>query len=108
MVGEPRFLIFSPLKRIGASLVAQSVKNPPAMQETAYDAGDLDSIPGSERFPGEGNGNPLQYACHGKSHGQKRRAWRATVRGVARVGHDSATKPPPKELNFNQFSEEWV
>ena len=57
------FLFFSPLKRVGASLVAQSVKNPPAMQETAYDAGDLDSIPGSERFPGEGNGNPLQYAC---------------------------------------------
>ena len=26
-------------------------------------AGDLGSIPGSERAPGEGNGNPLQYSC---------------------------------------------
>ena len=30
-------------------------------KEPAYNAGDLGSIPGSERFPGEGNGNPLQY-----------------------------------------------
>ena len=29
----------------------------------AYNAGDLGSIPGSGRFPGEGNGNPLQYSC---------------------------------------------
>jgi len=36
-----------------ASLVAQMVKNPPA------NAGDLGSIPGSGRSPGEGNGNPL-------------------------------------------------
>ena len=28
-----------------------------------YNAGDLGSIPGLERFPGEGNGNPLQYSC---------------------------------------------
>ena len=32
------------------------VKNPPA------NAGDKGSIPGSGRFPGEGNGNPLQYS----------------------------------------------
>ena len=30
---------------------------------SAYDAGDLGSIPGSGRSPGEGNGNPLQYSC---------------------------------------------
>ena len=30
---------------------------------SVYNAGDLDSIPGSGRFPGEGNGNPLQYPC---------------------------------------------
>ena len=29
----------------------------------AYDAGDLGSIPGFGRSPGEGNGNPLQYSC---------------------------------------------
>ena len=33
------------------------VKNLPA------NAGDVDSIPGSGRSPGEGNGNPLQYSC---------------------------------------------
>ena len=30
---------------------------------SAYNAGDLGSIPGSERSPGEGNGNLLQYPC---------------------------------------------
>ena len=30
---------------------------------SAYNAGDSDSIPGSGRCPGEGNGTPLQYAC---------------------------------------------
>ena len=30
---------------------------------SAYDVGDLGSIPGSGRSPGEGNGNPLQYSC---------------------------------------------
>ena len=35
------------------------VKNPPV------DARDMDSIPGSGRSPGEGNGNPLQYSCLG-------------------------------------------
>ena len=30
---------------------------------SAYNAGDLGSIPGSGRFSGEGNGNPLQYSC---------------------------------------------
>ena len=39
-----------------ASLVAQMVKS-------AYNAGDLGSIPGSERSPREGNSNLLQYSC---------------------------------------------
>ena len=30
---------------------------------SAYNAGDVGSIPGSGRSPGEGNGNPLQYSC---------------------------------------------
>ena len=30
---------------------------------SAYNAGDLGSVPGSGRSPGEGNGNPLQYSC---------------------------------------------
>ena len=32
---------------------------------SAYNVGDLGSIPGSGRSPGEGNGNPLQYSCLG-------------------------------------------
>ena len=32
-------------------------------KESACNAGDLGSIPGSGRFPGKGNGYPLQYAC---------------------------------------------
>ena len=30
---------------------------------SAYHVGDMGSIPGSGRCPGEGNGNPLQYSC---------------------------------------------
>ena len=41
--------------------------------------------------PGEGNGTPLQYSC--PENPRDRGAWRATVRGVARVGHGLVTKP---------------
>ena len=41
--------------------MAQRVKNPSAMQN-AEDMEDIGSIPGSERSPGEGNDNPLQYS----------------------------------------------
>ena len=33
------------------------------LKASASNAGDLGSIPGSGRHPGEGNGNPLQYSC---------------------------------------------
>ena len=62
-------------------------------KESACNAGDLGSIYGSGRSPGEGNGNPLQYSC--LENPKDRGAWRATVHGVARVGHDVETKPPP-------------
>ena len=41
----------------GLSLVAQTVK------ASAYNAGDLGSIPGLGRSPGEGNGKLFQYSC---------------------------------------------
>ena len=41
------------------------------VKESACNAGDVVSIPGSGRSPGEGNGNPLQYSCHGTFHGQR-------------------------------------
>ena len=47
--------------------MALVVKNPPA---NAGDARDMGSIPGSGRSPEEGNGNPVQYFCLKKSHGQ--------------------------------------
>ena len=62
-------------------------------KESAYDAGDWGLIPGSGRSPGEGNGNALQYSC--LENPMDRGAWHATVRGVAGVGHDLATKPAP-------------
>ena len=45
------------------------------------DTGDMGSIPGSGRSPGEGNGNPLQYFCLG--YPTYRRAWWVTVHGIA-------------------------
>ena len=33
------------------------------VKASAWNVGDPDSIPGSERSPGEGNGHPLQYSC---------------------------------------------
>ena len=40
-------------------------------KESACSAGDLGSIPGSGRSPGEGNGYPLQYSCLENPHGQR-------------------------------------
>ena len=47
---------------------------------SAYNAGDLGSIPGLERSPGEGNGNPLQYSCLGNPVDGG--VWWATTHGV--------------------------
>ena len=52
------------------------VKNPPA------NAGDVGSNPGCGRFPGQGNGNPLQYSC--LENPMDRGPWQAAVHGVAK------------------------
>ena len=57
-------------------------------KETACNAGDLGFIPGLGR-----KWHPLQYSC--LRNAMDRGAWQATVLGVARVGQDLATKPPP-------------
>ena len=71
---------------------------------SACNAGDLGSIPGSGRSPGEGNGNPLQHSC--LDNPMDRGAWRATVHGVTRFRHDLATKPPPHLYETKRGEEE--
>ena len=51
-------------------------------KKTACNAGDLGSIPGLGRSPGEGNGCALQYSCLQNS--TDRGAWWATVHGVTK------------------------
>ena len=52
-------------------------------KESACNAGDSGSIPGSRRSPGEGNGYPRQYSYLENS--MTRRAWWAIVHGVAKI-----------------------
>ena len=52
------------------------------VKASACNVGDLGSIPGSGRSPGEGHGNPLQYSCLENS--MDRGAWWATEYGVAK------------------------
>ena len=57
---------------------------------SAYNAGDLGSVPGLGRFPGKGNSNPLQYSC--LENPMDGGAWfRLLSMGSQRVGHDWAT-----------------
>ena len=56
---------------LGGFPSGSAVKNPSA------NVGDMGSIPGSARSPGEGNGNPLQYSCL-----RNPMYWQATVHGV--------------------------
>ena len=66
---------FTVVNKVWTSLVAQMVKNLPAVQENPG------SIPGSGRPPGEGNGYPLQYSC--LENPMDKEAWWATVHGAA-------------------------
>ena len=61
------------------------VKKPPA------NTGDLGLIPGSERFPEEGNGNFIPVFLPGKSHGLRSLVGNST-KGRKRVRHNLATK----------------
>ena len=66
-----------------SNLIFYLIFPPSSVSEKAScNAGDLGLIPGSGRFPGEENGNPLQYSC--LEHSMDRGAWRATVHGVAK------------------------
>ena len=52
------------------------------VKASASSVGNLGSIPGLGRSPGEGNGNPLQYSC--LKHPMDGGAWWAIVHGVAK------------------------
>ena len=75
-------------QEMGASLVAQLVKNLPACssvgKESACNAGNLGSIPESGRSPGERRGNPLQFSCLENS--MDREGWWAPIHGVTESG----------------------
>ena len=65
------------------------ISNPcgPDGKVSVYNVGDLGSIPGSGRFPGGGNGNPLQYSC--LENPMDGGAWCSLLSmGSQRVGHD--------------------
>ena len=63
----------------GVSQVVLVVKNLPS---NAGDIGDAGSIPGLGKYPGVGNGNPLQYPC--LENPMDRGSWWAIVQGVAK------------------------
>ena len=70
-----------------ATKMAQQVKNPPA---NAGNIKDADSIPGSERPPGGGNGNPLPYSCLGNP--REKEPGGLQLMESQRVPHDWVTK----------------
>ena len=65
-------------------------------RESACNVGDPDSIPGLERTPGEGNGNPLQYSCLEDS--MDKGAWQAIVLGVTNSMTNTFTSPSEVRL----------
>ena len=91
----PRYFACTSLRRglPGGSVV----KNPPA------NAGDLGSIPGLGRSPGEGHGYPLQYACPEESHGQRTLVGYSPW-GHKGVRHDLAAKEPAPLLGHLSHS----
>ena len=75
-------ILFAIWNNIWGFLGGLAVKNPPP---NAADARDVGSVPGLGRFPAEGNGNPLQYSCLEKSHGQRSLVGYNTVHGAAEL-----------------------
>ena len=78
---------------------AQTVNNPEdldAMQKTW--------IRFLRRSPGGGNGSPLQYSC--LENPMDRGGSRAAVHGVAGVGHNLSTKPPPNQREVKDLHAE--
>ena len=66
---------------LGSVILVRGFPEGSDSKESACCVEDPGSVPGSERSPGEGNGNPLQYSCLENS--MDKGAWRATVHAVA-------------------------
>ena len=75
-------LILSCIKHICLLSLSLSFPGGSDGKESACNAGDPGSIPGLGRFPGGGNGSPLQYSC--LENPMDGRTWQATVYGVAK------------------------
>ena len=74
------FSLFTECSEHRASMVAQTINN------LSVNARDMSSIPGLGRFPGEGNGNPLQYSCLEIPRTEEPGGLQST--GSQRMGHD--------------------
>ena len=89
----PGVSLFSPLSLVTGLLdLSRWLRG----EESACQAGDVGSIPGSGGSPGEGNGNSLQHSSLGNPMG--RGAWRAVVRGVTKSWIQPSDSIRPERL----------
>ena len=85
-VSSPYLLVYISVDSRNPNVSVNVLYNPHSsvVKESTCSAGDLGSVPGLGRSPGEGNGNPLQYSC--LESPMDRGAWQAIVHGVANSG----------------------
>ena len=67
---------------LGTNVVEEGFPGGSVVKNLPANAGDMGSIPGCERSPGEGNGNTLQYSYLGNP--MDRGAWQVTDHGVTK------------------------
>ena len=79
---ELTIIIWRTLLFVAVSFSSLSFPGGSDGQESACNAGDLCSVPGSGRFSGVGNGNPFQNSCLGNP--MDRETWQATVHRIGK------------------------
>ena len=75
-------ILAPPTRKRGLKEIFVDFPDGSEIKASACNVGDLGSIPGLGRSPGEGNGNPLQSSC--LENPMDRGAWPATVHGVTK------------------------